>query len=153
MPNNPDAISQNDSQHIVVRLHNQEFTCCKNQRPPSPRRTKLALLPENNFSRRGFIVISLGAGFAASMLPVSAQTITTPADRLVAGEIDVPTKDGDMVAYGAMPATETGFPVVLVVQEIFGAHKHIKDVCRHSPSSATSRFPPNCSRDRATCQK
>ena len=89
-----------------------------------------ALVPENNFSRRGFIVTSLGAGFAASMLPVSAQTITTPADGLVAGEVKVPTKDGDMVAYRAMPATGTGFPVVLVVQEIFGVHEHIKDVCR-----------------------
>ncbi len=89
-----------------------------------------ALVPENNLSRRGFIVTSLGAGFAASMLPVSAQTITTPADGLVAGEVKVPTKDGDMVAYRAMPATGTGFPVVLVVQEIFGVHEHIKDVCR-----------------------
>ena len=89
-----------------------------------------ALVPENNFGRRCFIVTSLGAGFAALMLPVSAQTITTPADGLVAGEVKIPTKDGDMVAYRAMPATGTGFPVVLVVQEIFGVHEHIKDVCR-----------------------
>ncbi len=89
-----------------------------------------ALVPENNLSRRGFIVTSLGAGFAASVLPVSAQTITTAADGLVAGEVKVPTKDGDMVAYRAMPATGSNFPVVLVVQEIFGVHEHIKDVCR-----------------------
>ena len=30
--------------------------------------------------RRTFIVTSLSAGFAAAVLPVSAQTITTPAD-------------------------------------------------------------------------
>ena len=89
-----------------------------------------ALVPENNFSRRGFIVTTLGAGFAASVLPVSAQTVTTPADGLVAGEVKVPTKDGDMVAYRAMPAAGSNFPVVLVVQEIFGVHEHIKDVCR-----------------------
>ena len=35
-----------------------------------------------------------------------------------------------MVAYRAMPATGSGFPVVLVVQEIFGVHEHIRDVCR-----------------------
>ena len=29
-----------------------------------------------------------------------------------------------------MPATGTNFPVVLVVQEIFGVHEYIKDVCR-----------------------
>ena len=89
-----------------------------------------ALVPANNVSRRGFIVTSLGAGFAASVLPVSAQTITTSAEGLVAGEVKVPTKDGDMAAYRAMPATGSGFPVVLVVQEIFGVHEHIKDVCR-----------------------
>ncbi len=82
-------------------------------------------------NRRGFVVTSLGAGFAAAALPLSAQTmITTSADGLVAGEVKVPTKDGDMVAYRAMPATGSGFPVVLVVQEIFGVHEHIKDVCR-----------------------
>lgn len=89
-----------------------------------------ALVPAHNVSRRGFIVTSLGARFAASVLPVSAQTVTTAADGLVVGEVKVPTKDCDMVAYRAMPATGTGFPVVLVVQEIFGVHEHIKDVCR-----------------------
>jgi carboxymethylenebutenolidase len=29
-----------------------------------------------------------------------------------------------------MPATGGPFPVVLVVQEIFGVHEHIKDICR-----------------------
>ena len=64
-----------------------------------------ALVPEIKLNRRGFMVTSLGAGFAASVLPVAAQTITTSADGLVAGEVKVPTKDGDMVAYRAMPAT------------------------------------------------
>jgi carboxymethylenebutenolidase len=81
-------------------------------------------------NRRGFVVTSLGAGFAAATMPISAQTmITTSSDGLVAGEVKVPTM-GEMVAYRAMPATGTGFPVVLVVQEIFGVHEHIKDVCR-----------------------
>jgi carboxymethylenebutenolidase len=82
-------------------------------------------------NRRGFVVTSLGAGFAAAAMPISAQSIiTTSTDGLIAGEVKVPTKDGDMVAYRAMPATGSGFPVVLVVQEIFGVHEHIKDVCR-----------------------
>lgn len=89
-----------------------------------------ALVPSVKLNRRGFMVTSLGAGFAASVLPVSAQTITTSAEGLVAGEVKVPTKDGEMVAYRAMPASGSGFPVVLVVQEIFGVHEHIKDICR-----------------------
>ena len=42
------------------------------------------------FDRRAFVVTSLGAGFALAVLPVSAQTITTPADGLVAGEVKIP---------------------------------------------------------------
>jgi carboxymethylenebutenolidase len=39
-------------------------------------------------------------------------------------------KDGQIPAYRAMPAVGTGFPTVLVVEEIFGVHEHIKDLCR-----------------------
>jgi carboxymethylenebutenolidase len=80
--------------------------------------------------RRAFVVTSLGAGFALAVQPVSAQTIHTSADGLVAGEVKVPVPDGAMPAYRAMPATGANFPVILVVQEIFGVHEHIKDVCR-----------------------
>jgi carboxymethylenebutenolidase len=80
--------------------------------------------------RRTFVVTSLGAGFAAAVLPVSAQTITTPTDGLVAGEVKVPTKGGDMVAYRAMPASGGPFPTILVVSEIWGVHEHIRDVAR-----------------------
>ncbi len=82
-------------------------------------------------TRRAFVVTSLAAGFAAAVRPVVAQTVvTTPSDGLVAGEVKIPTPDGDMPGYRAMPATGESFPVVLVVQEIFGVHEHIKDVCR-----------------------
>jgi len=90
-----------------------------------------SLLGDRNVDRRSFIVGSLGTGFALAVLPVSAQTmIVTPADGLVAGEVKVPAAGGDMPAYRAMPATGGNFPVVLVVQEIFGVHEHIKDMCR-----------------------
>jgi carboxymethylenebutenolidase len=35
-----------------------------------------------------------------------------------------------MPAYRAQPAQGSTFPVILVVQEIFGVHEYIKDVCR-----------------------
>jgi len=89
-----------------------------------------SLLGERNVDRRAFVVTSLGAGFAMAVLPVSAQTITTSAEGLTAGEVKVPAKDGDMPAYRAMPSTGGNFPVILVVQEIFGVHEHIKDLCR-----------------------
>src|SRR5262244_2966469 len=84
----------------------------------------------NEFSRREFVVTSLAAGFAVAVQPVSAQTITTDANGLVAGEVKIPVAGGEIPAYRAMPASGKSFPVVLVVQEIFGVHEHIKDVCR-----------------------
>jgi carboxymethylenebutenolidase len=81
-------------------------------------------------NRRGFVKTSLGAGFAAAVLPVAAQTITTDTRGLDAGETRVLTNDGDMPAYYARPAGKSGLATVLVVQEVFGVHEHIKDVCR-----------------------
>jgi len=82
-------------------------------------------------SRRGFLVTALGAGFALAVQPVMAQTaITTDSEGLTAGEIQVPTPDGNMPAYRAQPAQGSNFPVILVVQEIFGVHEYIKDTCR-----------------------
>ncbi len=84
----------------------------------------------NKFSRREFVVVSLAAGFALSVLPVSAQTITTDTNGLVAGEVKIPVQNGEIPAYRAMPASGGPFPTILVVHEIFGVHEHIKDICR-----------------------
>ena len=90
----------------------------------------LSLVGEKDWSRRDFVVTVLASGFALSVQPVSAQTITTDETGLTAGEVKVPAKDGQIPAYRAIPATGGPFPVVLVVQEIFGVHEHIKDLCR-----------------------
>jgi carboxymethylenebutenolidase len=90
-----------------------------------------SLLGKASLTRRDMLVTSLAVGFAAATLPVRADTvITTPADGLTAGEVKIPVADGEIPAYRAMPATGGPFPVVLVVQEIFGVHEYIKDVCR-----------------------
>jgi carboxymethylenebutenolidase len=89
-----------------------------------------SLLPKIELSRREFAVTTLAAGFALAVQPVSAQTITTDTKGLEAGEIKIPVADGEIPGYRAMPAEGGSFPVVLVVQEIFGVHEHIKDICR-----------------------
>lgn len=89
-----------------------------------------ALRGSTTFTRREILMTSLAAGFALAVQPVSAQTITTDADGLTAGEVKIPVADGEIPAYRAMPAKGGHFPVVLVVQEIFGVHEHIKDLCR-----------------------
>jgi carboxymethylenebutenolidase len=90
----------------------------------------LGLPPNYDFSRRGFVMTSLAAGFALSVQPVSAQTISTDTKGLAAGEVKIPVTDGEIPAYRALPEQGGPFPVILVVQEIFGVHEHIKDVCR-----------------------
>ncbi len=90
----------------------------------------VSLLPKTEFTRREFVVTSLAAGFALAVRPVSAQTITTDSSGLVAGEVKIPVADGEIPGYRAMPDKGGPFPVVLVVQEVFGVHEHIKDICR-----------------------
>lgn len=92
-----------------------------------------SLLPEIAFTRRSFIVTSLGAGFALAVQPGMAQAqtvISTDSVGLVSGEIKIPAAGGDMVAYRSQPASGANIPVVLVVSEIFGVHEYIADVCR-----------------------
>ncbi len=88
-------------------------------------------MPKQAFSRREFVTTTLATGFALAVLPdAHAEVISTPLDGLVAGEVKIPVAGGDMPAYRAMPEGAGPFPTVLVVQEIFGVHEHIRDVCR-----------------------
>jgi carboxymethylenebutenolidase len=103
---------------------------------PDPDTANLALdlkslAPKFEPSRREALVTTLAAGFALATQPVAAETtITTDSAGLVAGEVQNPAGDISIPAYAARPDTGGPFPVVLVVQEIFGVHEHIKDVCR-----------------------
>ncbi len=82
-------------------------------------------------NRREFARTSVGAGFAAAVLPIEAQTqIRTDSAGLIVGVVTIAVGDFKMPAYRAMPAGKTNLPVVLVVSEIFGVHEHIADVAR-----------------------
>jgi len=81
--------------------------------------------------RRGFLVSSLAIGFAAAAKPVLAQAIHTDSDGIIAGEVKIPVAGGLMPGYHAYPAAGAGpFPTVVVIQEIFGVHEHIRDLVR-----------------------
>ena len=101
-----------------------------------------SLVPPHAIDRRGFVKTSLGAGFAAAVLPVWAQTITTDTRGLTAGEVMIPVAGGELPAYRAMPAAGKNLSVVLVVQEIFGVHEHIKDVCRRFAKAGFMAIAP-----------
>lgn len=88
------------------------------------------VLARVELTRRRMMATGLAAGFALAVQPVSAATVTTSEAGLTAGEVKIPTADAEIPAYRAMPAKGGPFPVVLVVQEIFGVHEHIRDICR-----------------------
>ncbi|PTD95550.1 dienelactone hydrolase family protein [Pseudothauera lacus] len=90
-----------------------------------------SLLPAARVDRRGFMTTLGAASFALAVQPVMAQTvIDTPATGLSHGNATVPAGGDALPVYFARPATGTQLPVVLVVQEIFGVHAYIQDVCR-----------------------
>jgi carboxymethylenebutenolidase len=99
------------------------------------------LFPRMDLSRRGFVVTSLATGFALSVTPAKA-TITTDAEGLEAGEVKIPVADGEIPAYRAQPAKGGPFPIVLVIEEIFGVHEHIKDLCRRLAKSGYLAIAP-----------
>ncbi|WOD14924.1 dienelactone hydrolase family protein [Paraburkholderia kirstenboschensis] len=89
-----------------------------------------SLVPHVPFNRRTFIKAAIGTGFAAAVLPVSAQTIHTDSEGLEAGEIAVRSGGTLVPAYRAQPKGKTHLPVIIVIHEAFGVHEHIADVCR-----------------------
>lgn len=81
--------------------------------------------------RRHVIGALFAAGFALATRPLAASTITTPNAGLLVGPVEIPVNDGRLPAYRAQPAqTASPLPVVIVIQEIFGVHEHIQDLCR-----------------------
>lgn len=92
-----------------------------------------SLFPATAFDRRRFVSTSVGAavgaGFAAAVQPVAAQTvIRTDLQGLVAGVVTI--GDSRIPAYRAKPNGTGPSPTVLVVSEVFGVHEHIADLCR-----------------------
>jgi carboxymethylenebutenolidase len=94
-----------------------------------------AISPEmpvsGNLDRRDFLKVALGTGFAAAVMPVSAQTmIKTDTKGLTAGTVEIEIKGQKVRVYRAQPEGRVDLPVVLVISEIFGVHEHIADVAR-----------------------
>ncbi len=94
-----------------------------------------ALLPgqstDGGATRRNALKAALGVGYAATAMPIMAQTaVKTSSEGLTAGEITIDVNGFKMPAYRAAPAGKTNLPVVLVIQEIFGVHEYIADTAR-----------------------
>lgn len=71
------------------------------------------------------------AGYALAAVAADAAPITTPADGLVIDEVLIPNGAASpLPAYVARPSGKGRHAAVIVVNEIFGVHAYIKDVCR-----------------------
>ena len=108
----------------------------------------LALVPgrstESGATRRTALQAALGLGYAAAAAPIMAQTaIATSSDGLTAGRVDFVVNGFKVPAYRAAPAGKTGLPVVLVIQEIFGVHEYIADVCRRLAKAGYLAIAPD----------
>ncbi|MDO9357709.1 MAG: dienelactone hydrolase family protein [Polaromonas sp.] len=94
-----------------------------------------SLLPghstEEGATRRTALKAALGVGYAATAMPIMAQTaVKTSSEGLKAGETSFDVNGFKVPAYYAAPAGKTNLPVVLVIQEIFGVHEYIADTAR-----------------------
>ncbi|WP_375398751.1 dienelactone hydrolase family protein [uncultured Sphingomonas sp.] len=71
------------------------------------------------------------AGYALAAVAADAAPVTTPADGLVIEEVLIPNGAAKpLPAYVARPAGKARHAAVVVVNEIFGVHDYIKDICR-----------------------
>lgn len=93
-------------------------------------------------ARRGMMMTGLISGFTLAVSTVQAQVIHTDATGLDAGEIKISTNDGEIPGYYARPEGAGPFPVILVNEEIFGVHEHIKDLCRRLAKSGYLAVAP-----------
>ena len=69
-------------------------------------------------------------GYARAVQPIAPEAIHTDTDGLTAGDIQIPTADGEIYGYYAAPEGGRSLPTIVVIHEIFSVHEHIKDVVR-----------------------
>jgi carboxymethylenebutenolidase len=121
-----------------------------------------ALLPPGQVAEAGprrraalQAALGLGLGYAAAAGPLQQTAIHTTAEGLEAGRVTIDSNGFALSAYCASPTGKTDLPVVLVVQEIFGVHEYIADICRRlarhgylaiAPSSTAARAMPQVHR-------
>lgn len=107
-----------------------------------------SLLPgkttEQGATRRTALKAAIGVGYAAAAMPIMAQTaIKTPTTGLAFGTPVVEVENYPVPMYWAAPAGKKNLPVVIVIQEIFGLHEYIADVCRRFAKAGYLAIAPD----------
>ena len=82
-------------------------------------------------SRRTIAASLFFAGYAAAALSAQADPIHTPDDGLIVTDIHINgAANYSLPAYVARPQGDGRHPAIIVVNEVFGIHDYIKDICR-----------------------
>ena len=107
-----------------------------------------SLLPgestEAGATRRTALKTALGVGYAATAMPIMAQTVIKTSDAgLVTGTPVLEVESYPVPFYFAAPAGKKNLPVILVVQEIFGVHEYIADTCRRFAKAGYLAIAPD----------
>jgi len=95
-----------------------------------------------HLSRRGVAAVFF-SGYAAAAVSALADPIKTDAVGLIIEAPELPSEGGKINAYVARPKAKGRVPVVIVVNEIFGIHDYIKDVCRRLAKLGYGAIAPN----------
>lgn len=91
------------------------------------------LTPEGNFdpTRRTIATSLFFAGYASAAVSSCASPVTTPSDELIVEDVHINGfNDYRLPAYVARPSGAGRKGAIIVVNEVFGIHDYIKDVCR-----------------------
>lgn len=103
--------------------------------------------PEGNRiepSRRAIATSLFFSGYAAAALSACASPVTTPDGNLTIEDVHVTGAGGyNLPAYVARPKARGRHPCVIVVNEIFGIHDYIKDVCRRLATAGFVAIAPD----------
>ncbi len=96
-------------------------------------------LPQDLHINRRSMAALIAAGYAAIATTADAAAITTPADGLTIDSVVMP---GGLPGYVARPAAKGKYPGVIVVNEVFGLHEYIKDICRRFAAAGYVAIAP-----------
>jgi len=88
-------------------------------------------LPEDFHLSRRTAVSMFFAGYAVAAVSCEAAPITTPPEGLIIEEVHIPNGAAKpLPAYVARPRNKARHAAIVVVNEVFGIHDYIKDICR-----------------------
>lgn len=101
-------------------------------------------LPEDFHVSRRAAVSMFFAGYAVAAYSAEASPITTDAKGLTIDEVLIPNgAPKPLPAYVARPADKARHATIVVVNEVFGIHDYIKDICRRLAKQGYAAVAPD----------